>query len=283
MPRNEERLGGLPSLTNSNSAEEVITQETVSLPTQTELVDLPSKGRFYPEGSPLKDKQTLEIRFMSAKSEDILTSKSLLRKGTAIDRMLQSLIVENVKVDDLLIGDKNALVVAARISGYGSEYKTKVNCPFCEAKFEKTFDLTQIKTKQVEESLPENTKNLFDEFGHFEITLPKSKLTVKCRLLNGKDEKYLSQLVEGKRKQNLPESLLTDQLKLMIVSVGSETNRAQISKIIDQLPALDARYLRREYQEAVPNIDMQVVIVCPECDNEQEVDMPLGAEFFWPK
>lgn len=243
----------------------------------TDFVELPSEGKYYPSGTPLHGKETLEIRYMTAKEEDILTNKALLRKGVAIDRLLQSLLIDqSVKVDDLLTGDKNALVVAARISGYGSSYTTKVSCPLCDTKFDHTFDLAEIKKKEVMD-------NMVGENGIISLTLPLTKVFVECKLLTGKDEKLLASWMEAKKKHHLPDSLLTDQLKVILVSVNGQSDKDYINKFVDHMPASDSRYLRVEYFKRVPDVNMNFDITCSECDNTQEVTMPLGAEFFWPQ
>ena len=89
----------------------------------TEMVDLPSKGHFYVDGHPLS-KGKVEVKYMTAREEDILTSQNLIKQGVVIDKLLQSLIVDkSIKVDDMLVGDKNAIMVAARILGYGKNYE----------------------------------------------------------------------------------------------------------------------------------------------------------------
>ena len=88
----------------------------------TEMVELPSKGYFYSEGHPLSSGR-VEIKYMTAREEDILTSQNLIKQGTVIDKLLEALVVDkSIKMDDMLIGDKNAIMVAARILGYGKNY-----------------------------------------------------------------------------------------------------------------------------------------------------------------
>ena len=143
---NEERLGVRDSGTNppiapSSSEETPVPNTPLQFSTPTEFVELPSGGKNYPEGHPLHNVDSLEIRYMTAKEEDILTSRTLLKKGIAVDRMLQSLIIDkSISVDDMLTGDKNALIVAARVSGYGAEYSTSVSCPACGTSSKYTFD-----------------------------------------------------------------------------------------------------------------------------------------------
>lgn len=273
---NQERFLG--NVVQSSSDEEaVLNSKNLDFVMPTDYVTLPSEGKFYPKDNPLYGKDSIEIRFMSAKHEDILTNKSLLRKGLAIDRLLQSLMIDQtIKVDDFLTGDKNALIIAARISGYGEDYTTKVTCPLCEVKFEHIFNLLEIKNKEV-------NKDMIGDNGIISLTLPRTKAFVECKLLSGKDEKLLAQLIESKKKHKLPDALLTDQLKVILVSINGQADKDYMNKFIDMMPAADSRYLRVEYFKRVPDVNMNFDITCPECDNEQEVNMPLGAEFFWPQ
>ena len=96
----------------------------------TEIIDLPSKGKVYPQGHPLS-KGTIEIKYMTAKEEDILASQNLIRKGVVLDKLFESVVVqEGVQTGDILIGDKNAILLATRILGYGAQYDVEVNDPF---------------------------------------------------------------------------------------------------------------------------------------------------------
>jgi hypothetical protein len=249
----------------------------------TELVTIPSKGIFYPKGHPVYGKEEIEIRFMKAADENILTSKSLLKQGVAIDRFLQGIIIDpNIKVDDLLIGDKNALVVAARISGYGSDYETKVNCSACGNSFTYVFNL-----KEASENL---NYGKFEELGltvtddnTFIIELPKTFFKVECKLLTGKDEKSLLFRKKALKKHNIQQNNLTDYMKLYIVSINGNTNNNDISQCIENnLPAFDSKFLRSTYKNAVPNIDLKEEVICEVCENVQEIDIPFTADFFWP-
>lgn len=254
-------------------------QKGLEFVSPTELVDLPSEGKYYPAGHPLNNKKDLEIRYMTAKEEDILTSKSLLKKGIAIDRMLESLLVDKtIKLDELLLGDKNALILAARKSGYGPRYDTQMQCPKCEAKAKYTFNLDNIKNKEIQEiEGVEITSN-----GTFLITLPKTQLKVEVKPITGKDEKTIAETQDEKKKSTGAESLLTTQMKLFTVSVNGNNNKQEISKIIDKMPAMDARHLREVYKKLVPDVNMTQLFVCKTCDHEEVVEIPLTTEFFWP-
>lgn len=278
MRDNEDRFS-----TPSDDGSVITTAQTNNLQftAPTEFVSLPSKGKYYPQNHPLRDKETLEIKFMTAKEEDILTSKSLIKKGIAIDRMLQSLIVEkNINVEDLLLGDKNALTVAARISGYGSEYEISVTCPSCEEKSKYEFDLSQIEEQQ-EADLSELPLT-YNEDGTFTAQMFKTDATVTFRLLTGRDE--LEALREQLDKKAVKEEKnSTSQLKRVIVSVNDQTDRRVINNFVDNLPVIDAKLLRNLSKAVSPNIDMRQDFICPKCGHEEEVEIPFTVEFFWPK
>ena len=233
--------------------------------TPTTFVDLPSKGRFYPEKHPLHGENDIEIRYMTAKDEDILTSRNLLKKGVAIDRMLTNIIVDKkINIDDLLIGDKNAIVVAARTTGYGAVYRTSVTCPICGDTNKFAFDLEE---KQVNhgENCEEHGMTETDD-GTFIITVPNLKAAVEVRLLTGHDEKRLLRMSESKKKHSLPESPMTDQFLLYIVSVNGDATGVYIKSFIDNLPALDSRHLRDMYRKIVPNVNLDQNFSCLNCE-----------------
>ena len=251
---------------------------TLEFSTPTEIVDLPSKGRFYSEGHPLHNQETIEIKYMTAKDEDILTSPTLLKKGLAIDRMIENVIIDpNIKVKDLFVGDKNAIIVACRINGFGASYETKITCGSCGVKGEEVFDLEGVEVKSVDEEI------IISEQGTFVISLPRSKIDAECRLVNGADEQKMLKLAEKKKKLNLPDSSLTDQLKILIVSLNGETDRGLVEKFVDVMPAFDASYFRKQYEKTVPNVDMSHNFVCPSCDANTVIDIPFSANFFWPQ
>jgi len=249
----------------------------------TEFVTLPSKGKYYPEGHPLHDAEVIEISHMTAKEEDILTSKSLLRKGVAIDRLLQNIIVDKtINSMNLLIGDKNAIIVATRIHAYGADYETKVTCPACGTTSPYGFDLNEVDLDFEEDlSLYEGVVQKKDH--NYVIDLPKTKVQVEVRLLTGQDEKNLAEATTMKRKHNLPESPLTDQFRAFIVSVNGNADPAYINSFIEAVPAADSRFLRSVYDKLVPNIDMSQQFSCNNCGYDTAMEVPLSAEFFWPR
>jgi len=281
---NEDRLGHREPSDSSPvpQAQQAAQSSPFSFVVPTEFVTLPSKGKYYPEGHPLHGVEVIEVSHMTAKEEDILTSKSLLRKGVAIDRLLQSVIVDKrVDPNGLLIGDKNAIIVATRIHAYGEDYETKVTCPACGTTSNYGFDLSQIGFDFEEDlSLFEGVVEQKDS--NYVITLPKTKVKVEAKLLTGQDEKNLSEAAAMKRKHNLPESPLTDQFRAMIVSVNGNADPAYINSFIEAVPAKDSRFLRSVYDKIVPNIDMSQQFSCNNCGYDTAMEVPLSAGFFWP-
>ena len=286
---NDERTGARQSdeapaavATPPSSTPESSQPVGLSFVVPTEFVEIPSRGKYYPEGHPLHNQTTIEIRHMTAKEEDILTSRTLLKKGLAIDRMLQNIIVDKkIKPDSLIIGDKNAIIVSARSSAYGSDYTTRVTCPACGAIGEHSFDLQHVKYIHPDD-------NETDEFtqtdnGTFILTLPVTNVNVEVRLLTGKDEAWLAKMSENKKKHKLGESMLTDQMRLFIASINGVTNKGQINGFIDAMPARDSRYLRGTYNKVVPNVDLTQEFGCGSCGEETQMEVPFTTDFFWPK
>lgn len=293
---NDERLGS-PAKAHSEPPAPVPTPpgggSGLQFVVPVEHVPLPSRGNFYPEGHPMAGKETVQIKHMTAKEEDILTSRSLLKKGLAIDKLLASVIQEpGVTANDLLVGDKNAVIVATRILAYGAEYNTKVQCPSCSAKVRHEFNLHQSIVRYPGE-VPEEEVGFVDEsdLPEFEltdkktfiVTLPKTKVRAELRLLNGRDEKWLAQSLDKRKKAKMVESTTTDQMRLFIVSLNGVTDKDQINGFINSMPAVDARWLRQTYAQLTPNVDLTQNFECYECGFEGEMEVPFTADFFWPK
>ncbi len=251
-----------------------------SIPTQ--FVTLPSGGRFYTENHPLHNKDTVEIKFMTAKEEDILTSKSLLKQGVAIDRLIESVLLDKtINVNSLLVGDKNALIVAARITGYGEEYETKVTCPSCGESDKFSFDLDTSRIKSIENALEEYSA-VQTEGNTFVVQVPMTKAKVECRLLTGADEMKTFKETQRKAKKKMNETMLTDQFKSFIVSVNGDSSPLTVRSFIQAMPARDSRHLRTFYSDITPNIDLSQVYECSSCGYSADMEVPLTADFFWP-
>ena len=238
----------------------------------TEVIDLPSKGKVYPKDSPLSSGK-IEVKYMTAKEEDILTSQNLIKKGVVITELLNSLIVsKDVSSDDLILGDKNALMVASRILAYGPEYTAEVINPKTGNVFEHTFDLTECNFKNISDDINNN---------EFEIELPISKQKITFKLLTGRDETSINNELESYKKigtQVSPE--LTTRLKHTVTSVNGDDSKATISNFVDNMLSRDSLFLREELNRVAPDIDLT-----QEIDIEGEtvkVGIPMTVNFFWP-
>ena len=280
---NPERLGAPqpdapappPQVTNTKT-------DIFSFINPTEFIDLPSKGALYQEGHPAHGLDSIEIRHMTAKEEDILTSESLIKKGVALDRVIDSLIVnKKIKASDLLIGDKNALLLAARITGFGPEYKISVTCPACADQAEQSIDLSQIENKDTLSELEGVTRL---ENGNYQLVFPQfENLEIELKLLYGKDEKAISDKREKRRKLKQDAALITDQLKTLIVRVNEHVEKASLDQFVDRCPSIITRKVRKTYESLSPDIDLSYDYQCAECSFEQKASLPLTAEFFWPR
>jgi len=245
--------------------------------TPTEFVELPSRGIGYPTGHPLKDQETIEIRFMTAKDEDILTSRSLLKKGVALERLIDNLLVnKSVTSKEILIGDRNAIIIAARSSAYGHLYETKVQCPACQATSKLTFDLLD---RHVKESDLEDFDYHETNFGTYIVETPNSGIKVEMRLLNGQDE---AKLVKAMSKSKDTEDVVSTQMSMYIVSVNGHRGKEFVSYFINNVPAYEARWLRKCYEALAPNIKVSEDFECDSCGFEQEMEVPFNTDFFWP-
>ena len=262
------------------------TQTTgLSYVTPTEFVELPSRGQFYSSDHPLHNQDTIELRFMTAKDEDILTSQALLKNGLAIDRLVSNLIVDkNINPDELLIGDKNALLLAARVSGYGSEYTVQVSCPSCAASQSHTFDLTAFENKESIQPDENSTSGVAATGnGTFTAVLPRTGFTAEFRLYTAQDEKNNIQSSVKRAKHNLENSASTDLLKVLVVSVNGIADRTEVNNFIENMPAQDARHIRACVQVVTPNVDMTQSCECSSCGAVADMEVPFTSEFFWPK
>lgn len=250
----------------------------------TEHIELPSQGIFYPENHPLYKEETIEIKYMTAKEEDILTSPSLMKKGLTIDRLLKSLIInKSIDQSTLLTGDRNAIVIAARRTGYGEDYSAQINCPSCFETAAWSINLNELEASPGGIEGKEGFDVSVNEDGGFTINLPKSGINVGVKLLTGKDEQNMSIIRQKRKKRKLGENLLTEHLKLIIVSVNGSTQYTDIENFVDFIPAFDSKYLRKAYAKIMPNVNMEHNFICDNCDHEGTLEVPLTAEFFWPK
>jgi len=251
--------------------EEKVTKQKFKFP--TEIVELPSKGLLYPKDSPLSSGK-IEMKYMTAKEEDIITNQNYISQGIVFDKLIQSLIVSKIDYNDLLIGDKNALMIASRVLGYGKDYNFRAADPTNGQLKDYEVDLTTIKDKNID---PKDIKT--DGVNEFEFSLPSSKTLIKYKLLTHGDETAIDKEVKGLQKIN-PDSnpSMSTRLKHLIISIDGNTDKKDIREFVDTyLLAKDARAFRDHIRQVSPDIELKYV------GNEgEEVDIPINLGFFWP-
>jgi hypothetical protein len=265
-----------PRIPTTTAAEKVKADFGLDIPVET--VPLPSAGLTYPTSSPLHGKETVDIKSMTAREEDILTSKALLKKGTVITELIKSCLVDkSVDPRDMLSGDRNALMVAIRITGYGAEYDAELECPECGTKASRQFDLSRLPIKRLTIEPVVQGTNLFA------CLLPISRKMVHFKFITGKDEEDMSATAEKQKKLGLAsDATVTSNLLYSIVSIDGIDDRSKIAGFVRSMPARDSLTLRNYIKDHEPGIEMRQETSCPSCDHEEEVQMPLGVNFLWP-
>jgi hypothetical protein len=244
----------------------------MSLPTET--IELPSKGLLYPLDNPLSS-GTVEMKYMTAKEEDILSNQNYIKQGVVFDKLFKSLIVSKIDYDDLTIGDKNAILIAARVLGYGKDYQIKYPHPITGEEEIVTIDLAELKNKDVDYSLFENNNE-------FSFVLPKSQNTVTFKILTHKDERQIENEIKGLKKANIS-SEVTTRLKQSILSVNGNSDKKVVRDFVDtMLLASDARDLREYMKTIAPDLDLTFTFVASDGYTQEGVDIPLGVSFFYP-
>ena len=243
---------------------------------QTEKVGLPSKGLLYPEGSPLSD-GTIEVKYMTAKEEDILTNQSFIKSGVVIDKLLEALVVSPIDFNDILIGDKNAILVAARVYGYGPQYVFNYTNPKTQEDEEVMIDLSLVEDKELDETLVKTPG-----VNEFEFKLPRSGKTITFKILSQRDENNIQLNLKAQRKLRR-ETELTTRLKHTITAIDGETDTNVIKEFVDgELLAVDSRALRNYIKDISPDVDLTFNFEGEDGNVVNDVQIPIGVSFFWP-
>lgn len=279
-------LGGNKSSTpnqsspvNSNAA---VQAENAGIPKEfmdtefmvpTDDIELPSQGKYYPNGQ-----KSVKVKYLTAEDENILTTPELIKNGKVLDVLLEHAIVDReLRPDDMLTGDRNAVLLSLRSTGYGDDYEVKMNCPECTEQYTTKVQISSLKYKTMDTEPDQN--------GEFSVELPKMKMLVKFRLLTGKDENYLTKKVESikKLKKNvITSSLLTERFILQIMEINGNRDKIYISKAISAMPIADSYYLREYIGLIEPGIDMEHDFECTNCGHSYTDAVPITAKLFWP-
>lgn len=250
------------------------TQRTYPFP--TEVISLPSKGLCYPESSPLS-KGEITIKLMTAKEEDILTSSNLIKKGIHLDKLLESVVVEpGVNIGDLLIGDKNTILISSRILAFGPEYSVTITDPETGEPTETIVDLSKIKIKEIDESL-------FNRKNEYDFTLPISKSQIKFKLLTHTDELAINKDIEASEKTLKQGNEITARYRRIIVEIDGNRDLGSISNFVsNRLLAGDSKALRKHMASMTPDLDLTFDYESPLTGEKEALRIPFGVDFFYP-
>jgi hypothetical protein len=257
-------LGATPSIEQKN------------YPFPTEVISLPSKGLCYPESSPLS-KGEITIKLMTAKEEDILTSPNLIKKGIHLDKLLESVVVEpGVNVHDLLIGDKNAILISSRVLAFGPEYEVTINDPNENEPVKVVVDLLKIQIKEIDESL-------LSRQNEYDYTLPISKTPIKFRLLTHGDELAINKDIEALQKTTKGSNEITSRYRRIITEIDGNRDLGYISNFVtNRLLAGDSKTLRKEIGKISPDLDLKFDYESPFTGEKEVLRIPFGVDFFYP-
>ena len=243
----------------------------------TEVVELPSKGLLYSKDSPLAEGK-IEMKYMTAKEEDILSNTNYLKQGIWLDKLLQSMIITKFDYNDLLLGDKDAIILAARILGYGKDYSFKYNFISSDTEEEVNVDLTTLKEKEFDSSLiNESRKN------EFTFKFPSTGNVITFKLLTIGDDKEIDKEIAGMKKIDPKGSFdISTRLKHMILSVNGNYDKKVVREFVDYaLLARDAKSFREYISSINPGVDMTYTHIT-ENGVEEDIVVPVGLNFFWP-
>lgn len=270
-----EKIGAVRQAIGNSEVPDAYLNQIVDneFPVITDSVPLPSKGVFY-----ANKQSTVKIKHLTAEDENILTSADLIRNGKVLDVLLDNAIIDSsLTADDMVVGDRNAVLMYLRKEGYGDDYEVKIDCPECSESFKTTVRISDID--------PKNLEIAPDSNGEFSTKLPKSGWVVKFRMLTGKDENYLSQL-SGKNKKGkkgvVYSNMLTERLLLQVMEVNGNRDKLQIKKAISNMPAVDSLFIREYMGEIEPGLKLESNYTCTNCGNNFDGDIPITPKLFWP-
>ena len=273
-------MSNLTGNINQHVMKQNVMKEEFGWEIPVELVPIPSSGIIYDPNSALYKKEAIKIKAMTAREEDILSSAALIKEGTAIDHLIKSCVVEEgIDPYKLVLGDKNALMVSIRITGYGTDYHIKPNCENCGKMNDIHFDLSSLEIKRLKIKPVEDGKN------EFEFTLPVTKKVVKFKFLTSSDERERDkkqQFFKNKIGANI-ENNITGYLESAIISIQGITDRNKINHFIKNMPAYDSKSLRGFIRESEPGIDMSHEFMCQHCQHVNKASLAITPEFFWPR
>ncbi len=275
-------MSEFPMLKKDNGADDEVYYDTIPLP---------SKGMLYPEDHPLHNCETVDVKQMTAPEENILASPGLLKKGTVVNVLMKSCLLNKaIDPSSLLIGDKSAILIAIRVSGFTEDYRVRTSCRDCGHEFDHTFKLDKLKIKRLGDGLPTGEAPVVVGPNLFSFTLPKSKKVVQFSLLTDAEDVEISKTQENRRKalkaqgvSNDIDTSITDRLAKCIKKFGDQTEPSKITQMVGRMLAIDSKALRHHIVSIEPDVVMEQEVECPKCSENTTHPIPMGLEFFWPQ
>ena len=249
-------------------------QTTSGYQVPTDFVELPSKGLFYPPNHPWHMKETVEVRYMTTREEDILSSEAYAKAGIMFDRLIESVTVDNIDSKTLLPGDRNSILINARKNSYGNIYEFATMCEGCYQGMEASVDLSTLKIVEIDIDKVTDNNTVC-------ITLPISKAEVEFKIMTNGDISEINKAIEQQRKHGLQPNETMELHRRMIVSVNQDQSPANINGFIASMLIKDSRYLKTQYSEFSPDVDFTYEKECEHCGHENKGGVPVGTNFFW--
>jgi len=273
--------GYAPQITNYNSVNNVNSdfQNLMDLlrgqSGQFEEVVLPSLGKFY-DGTDGPSNGVLNIKPMTGEEEQILATPRFVKKGQAVNMIFSRCIKESFKPENFLSVDRTFLLIYLRGISYGSEYEVEVKDPDSDRKFTTVIDLDSLPV----ERCPQDYGPILTE------KLPKTGLRVTYRLSRGRDETELQEHRERRLKINGDtgsDDTLLYRTAQLVESIETVSSKNEIMALLRNLPIQDLSYIRNLVTDPPFGVDTKVTIISPVSSEEFEIELPLEANFFFPR
>ena len=240
----------------------------------TDFVELPSKGTFYNLNHPWHNKESVEVRYMTTKEEDILSSEAYAKAGIMFDRLIESVTVDRVDSNTLLPGDRNAILINARKNSYGNEYEFVVGCEACLSDVDCSINLSELGSIEIDlDRITENNTVC--------VTLPLSNKEVEFKIMTAGDLKQINKAAEQQKKHGIQPNETVELHRRMIVSIDGNNNPNKINGFVQSMLLKDSKFLKKQYNSFSPDVDFTFQQECKECGHLHKGGVPIGANFFW--
>lgn len=233
-----------------------------------DVVSLPSGGIFYKN-----KKKAVKVGYLTASDENIILNTSQSNRESVVLSLLRNKLYEtDLKPDELLTGDVEAILIFLRNTAFGPDYEVNLTDPHTGRKFNYTLVLDELNIRKTEYKP--------NEEGLFVVKLPKSGNEVKLKPMSLADSLEIEKLVDT-YPSNRVAPKVTWKLNKQIVSVDGESDKGVIAKYIETMPIMDSKFVRNFLNENEPRLELQKEVTAPSGE-KVIVDITFGVEFFRP-